>query len=466
MIKNDLDAFTTFYHSLYEAQFPDYNERESIENMLQYLRLKVDGWYGLNNYHIVLGYDEDVLVSACVSDYFHTGNTGVIEFLLVSPQTRGKGYGRQMLNEMHRIFDADARRASHSGVDYIMGEMNDPFLTDSTEDNIDPFGRAKIWGGWGFGVLDFPYVQPALADDKTAVRNLLLMAKSVGKVAQENVSSATVKSVTFDYLKWAMRFDDPTKEIEYRKMSEYLDAKKWINLMNLQDYVGDSNSNPLVKFEINSADQLDAVLPIYHANFGKKPNLAIDTTEFRKLIEARPTNNFKYHLWGLAANETNNVEGMASFFSFPWGGFGGYIVLDGTLRGTGRLRPLIAMMERQMLTDYPKATGWYIECDPGKIENIIFDKVGFHRISIDYRQPILTDGKQTIDPYLCPSLELRYKPFGRVYESGSITATEVLTAVRDIFRVVYGIADPSETAAFKHLTTEIRQRGVERLMLM
>ena len=155
-----------FYTGLYEEQFPDYNERESLENMEDYLRKKAQGWYGLNNYHIVLGFDADQVVAACIADYFHESNTGVIEFLLVAPLRRSGGLGRRMLEQMVAVFDLDAQRAGYDHAAYVMGEMNDPFVTDPATDNLNPFDRARIWGGWGFGVLNFPYVQPALGEDK------------------------------------------------------------------------------------------------------------------------------------------------------------------------------------------------------------------------------------------------------------------------------------------------------------
>src|SRR5580700_8093942 len=85
----DLERLTRFYDELYEAGFPDPNERESLENMKEYLRLKRRGWYGSNNYHIILSFDGDRPVAASVSDYLAIPNCGVIEFLLVDESLHG-----------------------------------------------------------------------------------------------------------------------------------------------------------------------------------------------------------------------------------------------------------------------------------------------------------------------------------------------------------------------------------------
>ncbi|HEY1049250.1 MAG TPA: GNAT family N-acetyltransferase [Prosthecobacter sp.] len=452
----DTALLESFYHGLYEAQFPDYNERESLENMRNYLRLKAEGWYGQNNYHILLGYEGTAeapgeLVAACVSDYFYLPNTGVIEFLLVAPETRGKGYGKGMLDEITRVFHADARRVGHAGADYVMGEMNDPFLTDPAEDNLDPFGRARIWGGWGYSALDFPYVQPALDEDKQAVENLLLMARPLNDAAATVAPAETVRQVVYDYLKWAMRFDDPTENEQYQGMARFLNERAVVRLLPLRAYVGEAADRPLSVLEVRGAAELAQMLPVYRANFGAKQDLAIDEGEFAALIAAPEQEWFRYHLWGLRSAEAGPVEGMASFFAFPWGGFGGYIALDGSLRGTRRLLPLLARMEREMLRDFPTAMGWLIECDPPGIENTIFEKAGFFRLPIDYRQPDLEAREGGMGVARLRPLNLLYKPFGRVYALRPPAAEEVLRAVADVFRAVYGIAEPEGTVAFRHL---------------
>lgn len=440
-----------FYHGFYVHQFPDENERESMENMHNYLRLKAEGWYGMNNYHIVLAHAGDKLAAACVSDYFHLPNAGVIEFLLVSPEVRGRGCGKAMLDEMIRLFHVDARRTGLLNCDYVMGEMNDPFLTDPAEDNVNPFDRATIWGKWGFGALDFPYVQPALDADKQAVTNLLLMARPLNAPAAKSVPAATVRQVVHDYLKWAMRFDDPTTNAHYQGMAGFLDNRREVSLIQLQAYAGEAPDRPIAVLEVRGAAELEAILPVYRTNFAIKKDLAIDEGEFAQLISAPQQEWFRYHLWGLRAQESVPVEGMASFFAFPWGGFGGYIALDGSLRGTNRLRPLLAMIERQMLKDFPTGKGWFIECDPPGFENQIFEKAGFYRLPIDYRQPDLEAREGATGADHLRSLNLLYKPFGRVYEQTTPPREELLAAVADIYRAVYLIDRPEETLAFQYL---------------
>lgn len=444
-----LALLSSFYTGLYEQQFPDYDERESLENMRNYLQLKAKGWYGRNSYHIVIAFDGSSMVAACVSDYFHLPNTGVIEFLLVSPDSRGRGHGKAMLDEMIRIFHADAVVGGHAQADYVMGEMNDPFLTDPAEDNLDPFERAQIWGRWGFGVLDFPYVQPPLDQDKGVVSNLLLMARPLGYDSVSCVPAQVVKQVVYDYLKWAMRFDEPAAEPNFRNMAAYLERQPNVRWTALQAYTGTSPELPLQCTEILKPEEVNLIRPVYEECFAVKPDLSVGVDEFRRLIEQPPDGVARYHLWALQTHPGATVEGMSSFFSFPWGGFGGYLAFIGSLRGTGRLRLLLAQMEQRMLRDHPGAKGWYIECDPGGVENGIFSHAGFQRLEIDYRQPDLTLRDTSTD--LRP-LNLFYKPFGRVYSPRRTpSGAELLVAVADIFRAVYGIRRAVEHPAYRHL---------------
>src|ERR1700681_3273837 len=52
----DLEILEQFYNDIYIAEFPIRDERESLQNMRNYLRLKASGWYGRNNYHILMGF--------------------------------------------------------------------------------------------------------------------------------------------------------------------------------------------------------------------------------------------------------------------------------------------------------------------------------------------------------------------------------------------------------------------------
>ena len=101
---------------------------------------------------------------------------------------------------------------------------------------------------------------------------------------------------------------------------------------------------------------------------------------------------------------------MASFFTLPSAGFGGYVALTGSLRGKGRLLPLLRRMEQRMVQDGSTNKGWYIECGENT-DRSRFTRHGFREINVDYRQPLLPGAESTESAG--EMLHLLYKPFGR-----------------------------------------------------
>src|SRR5580704_19638027 len=192
---DDLDLLSRFYDDLYVAGFPDPNERESLANMKRYLKLRREGWYGENCYHIILALDGDRTVAASVSDYLATPNCGVIEFLLVAESLWGTGIGKKLHAATIEALDGDARRVGRDGVNGIVIELNDPFRVAARDDNFDPFERALIWDRWGYGRLCFPYVQPALSDKQEPVICLLLAMKPVAPNFRYKVPPSLVSDV-------------------------------------------------------------------------------------------------------------------------------------------------------------------------------------------------------------------------------------------------------------------------------
>jgi hypothetical protein len=139
---------------------------------------------------------------------------------------------------------------------------------------------------------------------------------------------------------------------------------------------------------------------------------------------------------------------MASFFTFPEAGFGGYVTLQGALRGTGRFPLLLARMEERMIRDALGARSWYIECDPR--QEALFARHGFRTIDCVYRQPPLPDGvSEALEG--SPALRLMYKDFGRNFEAPKLAATAFLSAIGRIFTGVYRLESVEQSPFYRHL---------------
>jgi Acetyltransferase (GNAT) family len=447
----DRKLLRRFYDELYVPEFPDADERESLENMENYLELKAQGWYGKNNYHIIIATESGKLLAGAITDFFAEANAGVIEFLVVSPMFRQSGMGKAILAATENLLINDAKQKLDRDLDCIVCEMNDPFKPTDIKDNLDPVKRSLIWHKWGYGGLDFPYIQPALSTDQESVLNLMLIAKIFQQEWSTAIPSQIVKVIVHEYLRWAMRIETPENCAEYRYMVAFLNGREKVKVLSLDRYVGYDADKPMNIREITSTSDPDfaAVMSVYQHAF--LPGfLTIDSQDFAQALTLTQQPNCTYHLWAIRTTTEAKIEGMTSFFSFPNAGFGGYIAFEGSLQGSWRTRSLLARTEQQMLQDrHPNnAEGWYIETDLTK-QRSPFLRMGFYEVNIEYEQPPLTEMQAS------SQIRLFYKPFGRVYEIPKVKCDDFLESIAQIFQSVYGIDTPQTHPSYQKLATQV-----------
>lgn len=232
--EHDLDALRRFYECLYVLEFPDPNERESLENMVSYLR----GRGGRGVYHIVLALRGDAIAGGSISDYLTESRTGAIEFLVVDSALRSRGVGSLLLNRTEESLAADAR-ARGAELQMIGAEIDDPLGKLEYRGRFDPFERVGFWSRRGYAKLDFPYVQPALSAQQQPVRHLMLAAKPVPH-AWPALPSALVDAFLRDYLTYAMQIDPPERSPEYVAMATHLRSASEVPLVPLPGVTGSS----------------------------------------------------------------------------------------------------------------------------------------------------------------------------------------------------------------------------------
>ncbi len=446
----ELDRLSRFYDELYIAGFPDPDERESLANMKRYLKLRRDGWYGPNNYHIILALDGDRTVGASVSDYLATPNCGIIEFLLVAEALWGKGIGRKLHEATISAFDGDARRIGHKGVDAIVIELNDPFRVPPQEDNYDPFERAMIWDRWGYGRLCFPYVQPALSADQEPVACLLLGMKPIAAELKDEVPPGTVCDVVAGYMRWAMRIDEPELDPTFVAMRQFLSKLSVVRIEPLSVYIGRDPVRPLTTKPIKGVLDPDfkTATDLYARAFPPGPT-AIDVRMFEQAIKwADAEADLDYHLWALAEAPGRPIAGMISFFVMPRFGFGGYMALEPPLKGTGRARVAMKRVEEQIIRDQPEAQRQYIECVPNSPEEAVFKSLGFSPVPVRYYQPPIFD-EERFGSGRGPQITALTKRLGCDYGDVAILPQDFLRDLKVWLAQVYRIADPEASETFK-----------------
>ena len=449
----DLAALIKLYAGIYIPEFPDPNERESLENMQRYLTLKAEGWYGKNNYHIVAAMDGERALGLAVFDYLADSNCGVIEFLMTTSDARQTGLGARLRAYAEEILSADAQR-NGKALACVLAEMNDPFAVNSLDDNLDPFVRARIWGKWGYKRLDFSYLQPALSEEQEPVRNLLLLAKPVDPAYASKIPTEMLLSAIRGYMTWAMRINTPDENPEYEDMARCLKGVTHVAILSLDAYVGYDESRPLYIHEITEIGdrKLKSALSVYQAAFpGAVTDIPPESIESLLSRKEGALQGWTYHLWAIGASDEQQTEGIASFFALQHGGFGGYVALSGALRGSGRFALLLARMEEAVRRDRPYVNGFFIECDPAKEQ--FFSQFGFRAVAITYLQPPLPHS----EPYQvseAPPLKLMYKTLGAARSAPQLSREEFFAALSDIFEAVYGITNPENSAFFAAMKRE------------
>lgn len=436
---DDLALLAEFHRTLYVSLFPDPDERESFDNMAEYLRLKAQGWYGRNNYHIVLAFDGDQLTGAVVADYLAEPATGMIEYLLVSPVVRGRGVGRALLDHIEAVL---VRDAADSGLELagVLAEMNDPRAVSALTDTLDPVARALIWHRYGYRGLDFPYLQPALSPGQEPVTGLILICKPLSDTWQERVPASVLALVVREYLRWAMRIERPEDSADYQRMAAHLAARNDIDQLPLDRYIGHEAARRLEVHAVTGPDDKDfnRTMDVYREVFPPGPT-AIGEAEFRRAL-TEPD----YHLWALRMEPSDpEPSGMAAFRTLTAAGLLGYVTLAPPLRGSRRFPVLIAKLEQQLLADRAEIRGWYAEValDTNPVP---LRRIGCYELAVDYRQPALGAGEDV-------PCRLLFKPTGRVYDPPRLNTTDLLTDLTDLLATVYGVARPREHPSLRRI---------------
>jgi GNAT superfamily N-acetyltransferase len=457
--QTDIDLLERFYRDCFEPEFPNPDERENCETIVNYLRLKETGWYGKNNYHVVLAFVDGDPIGGAIADYLDEPNAGVIEYLVIQPEHRGSGIGRGLLEHTERLLHDDADASRGRQLDWIVAELDDPYRTPRRSNGFDPFTRLHVWGSWGYRLLDFPYQQPALGPDKNPVTTLMLTAKTCstrfdpphsdregpktrsgdqnghpgdGTQRANSIPSADLETLVREYMHWAMRIEEPAESKDFIKMKKFLQARDSIRLVDFDEYRGWGKDICIKEVKGKNDSELDTAIDLYEKIFKDRVTTSA-RADFREAFRTEGLAHEKghcYHLWtistGADANDAN-YEGMASFLTTKSGGVCGCLGFIDPAPDPGRLRPLLARIEERMMhalvprieermiRDALGACGWTIACYD-ETQRSIFSKLGFQEADESQRpsfeQPRVP-GEISGSP--AGSVHLLYKPFGRKY---------------------------------------------------
>lgn len=168
-------AFDQFI-PIYLAAFPEEDQREDPERWRQRLapRAAAPSRTGL----LVVGHhldDPDRLSVAggIVIEYYLRSCTGLVSYVAVRPDERGRGHARCLMEGARRFFHESAREAG-SELRAVFAEAEDYRRFEDPHQKADAQTRLRILASLGAMWIDVPYAQPALAEVKNPVPLLLL----------------------------------------------------------------------------------------------------------------------------------------------------------------------------------------------------------------------------------------------------------------------------------------------------
>jgi hypothetical protein len=127
-------------------------------------------WSGEAGYRLTirLALDGGEIVGGIAFELYPRSRCGLVTYLVVAPQARRTGLGKELRTGAARTLYADGARA-------VFGEVNDPRAPHSYETPETSWRRLERYLRWGSRVLDIKYAQPSLGPGLERDRGLVLV---------------------------------------------------------------------------------------------------------------------------------------------------------------------------------------------------------------------------------------------------------------------------------------------------
>jgi GNAT superfamily N-acetyltransferase len=163
------------FKELYINAFPDINEREDFEVILQRVLWNKQP----NEPHSILiltttnGKNIEV-TGGLIADWYENSKAIHLIYLVTAEKYRGKGIAKKLINEGVPAIKHWIENEKKIEIRNVFFESNNPEKTKN--DNFDTIARLEIFSRFGAKWINIPYVQPALDKIKKEVDNLYLLS--------------------------------------------------------------------------------------------------------------------------------------------------------------------------------------------------------------------------------------------------------------------------------------------------
>lgn len=161
------------FETIYNNGFPDINERESFDAILN--RLSENREANEPPSILVLHTDGEMVNGGLIADWYQNSAALHLTYLIVNPKRRKSGIGKNLIQEgIKMVIDWIAEQKKVQ-IDNVFFESNNPLKT-IVKDDFDAYLRLKFFSKLGAKFIDIPYIQPPLDSSKKKVDNLFLFS--------------------------------------------------------------------------------------------------------------------------------------------------------------------------------------------------------------------------------------------------------------------------------------------------
>jgi GNAT superfamily N-acetyltransferase len=152
---------------LYDSIFPIVvrEPHTTFLNGLHYAQLRKP-----NNFHFLVGYEGEEIMSFATGHYLEEVNSGFIVYIATNPHSRSKGIGSKTLAKMEELLTEDAIRAGNPSLNAIILETETEDLVHTMEEKDHCKKRNEFLRRNGFKKsAGIRYLQPPLNNEDVAV---------------------------------------------------------------------------------------------------------------------------------------------------------------------------------------------------------------------------------------------------------------------------------------------------------
>lgn len=199
------------FFKLYEASFPDVNEREDPQIITDRIKLESKERY-FPETTIILAVSEDKVMGGTVIEYYAECKCFLLTYILVDNEFRGRGVARFLIgNGIRSVVDAKGK----DEVKAVYFESNIPWKT--VNDSFDPWERLRVFSKLGAKWIDINYTQPSLGKGRNKVHNLyLLIFPSLTGLSDKVEKSDLISFLEVFYQ--SLGIPEPYNDADFREM--------------------------------------------------------------------------------------------------------------------------------------------------------------------------------------------------------------------------------------------------------